>query len=84
MPKRRPRLKWYAIAVVSYYLSEWTEQDINGPNHFVLTKDIEDFILGCRRHGDNVPDAASQLKFFLDLSMISDEDQVAEGDHPDA
>jgi hypothetical protein len=72
------------ITVISYYLSEWTDQDINGPNRFVVTKEIEDFIRGCRRHGDNVPEAASQLKLFLGLSLISDEDRGSEGDQPDA
>jgi len=84
MPNRRSGLKWYTIAVTSYYLSEWTDQDINGSNHFVLTKDVKDFIVGCRKNGDNVPEAASQLNLFLGLSLISDEDQGSEGDQPDA
>lgn len=59
------------MSVLAYYRSEWTEvSDEDRDYKLMVTKELEDLIMGCMRRGTNVPNAAKDVEFFFCLEAV--------------
>lgn len=61
------RFGLYMMRVLSYYRSEWTDvSDEDRLFSIVLTRDLKKLIKDCMDQGINVPNAARDVRYFLE------------------
>lgn len=62
------RFGQYMMRVLSYYRSEWTDvSDEDRLFSIVLTRDLKRLIRDCMGQGINVPNAAKDVRSFLEI-----------------
>lgn len=65
----RKKARWYMMAVLAYYRSEWTDvSDDDRKYRLLVDKDLEKLLLACMRSRTEVPNAAKEVATFLGLS----------------
>lgn len=63
---------WYRMAVLTYYRTEWTDvSDEDQYYRLKLTVELDELIRQCRKDRMNIPNAAYQVRIFIQTTAES-------------